>query len=74
MTLQGRLETSICPKVVAPYLFCFFFEAYYFSFPSSRSSPAPRASSVATVVSSVAPTAGATVLAVAGCQRHALDP
>jgi hypothetical protein len=37
---------------------------HYFSFPSSRLSPAPRASSVATVASSVAPTAGATILAV----------
>jgi hypothetical protein len=46
-------------------LFVFFCEADYFSFPSSRSSPAPRASTVATVVSSVAPAAGATALAVA---------
>jgi hypothetical protein len=42
-----------------------FCEAHYFSFPSSRLSPAPRAPSVATVASSVAPAAGATVLAVA---------
>jgi hypothetical protein len=42
-----------------------FCEAHYFSFPSSRSSPAPRAPSVATVTSSVAPAAGATVPAVA---------
>jgi hypothetical protein len=42
-----------------------FCEAHYFSFPSSRSSPAPRAPSVATVASSVAPAAGATVPAVA---------
>jgi hypothetical protein len=42
-----------------------FCEAHYFSFPSSRSSPAPRAPSVATVASSVAPVAGATVPAVA---------
>jgi hypothetical protein len=42
-----------------------FCEAHYFSFPSSRSSPAPRAPNVATVASSVAPAAGATVPAVA---------
>jgi hypothetical protein len=41
-----------------------FCEAHYFSFSSSRSSPAPRAPSVATVASSVAPAAGAIVLAV----------
>jgi hypothetical protein len=49
----------------ALFVLFFFCEAHYFSFSSSRSSPAPRASSVATVVSSVAPAAGATVLAVA---------
>jgi hypothetical protein len=65
-TLQGRLETLVCPKVIAPLSVLFSFcEAHYFSFPSSRSSPAPRAPSVATVVSSVAPAAGATVPAVA---------
>jgi hypothetical protein len=42
-----------------------FCEAHYFSFPSSRSSPAPRAPNVATVASSVTPAAGATVPAVA---------
>jgi hypothetical protein len=42
-----------------------FCEAHYFSFPSSRSSPAPRAPSVATVASSMAPAAGATVPTVA---------
>jgi hypothetical protein len=45
-------------------LFVFFCEAHYSSFPFSRSSPVPRASSVATVASSVAPAAGATVLVV----------
>jgi hypothetical protein len=42
-----------------------FYEAHYFSFQSSRSSPVPRAPSVATVASSVAPTTGATVPAEA---------
>jgi hypothetical protein len=42
-----------------------FCEAHYFSFPSSRSSPVPRAPSLATVASSMAPVAGATILAVA---------
>jgi hypothetical protein len=37
-----------------------FCEAHYFSFPSSRPPPAPRAPSVATVASSVPPAAGAT--------------
>jgi hypothetical protein len=67
-TLQGCLETSVCPKVIAPCLFCFFYffcEAHYSSLTSSRSSSVPRASSVATVASSVAPAAEATVLAVA---------
>jgi hypothetical protein len=52
------------PKSLRPVLFSFC-EAHYFSFPSSRPPPVPRAPSVATVASSAAPAAGATAPAVA---------
>jgi hypothetical protein len=52
------------PKSLRPVLFSFC-EAHYFSFPSSRPPPGPRAPSVATVVSSSPPAVGATGPAVA---------
>jgi hypothetical protein len=58
------MPQSHCAMFVLFFYF-FFCEAHYSSLTSSRSSPAPRASSVATVVSSLAPAAEATVLAVA---------
>jgi hypothetical protein len=60
---RGVWRPRYAPKSLHPV--CFFCEAHYFSFLSSRSSPAPGASSVATVESSVAPAAGATVLSIA---------
>jgi hypothetical protein len=46
-------------------LFCFLFARLNLVFPSSRLPPAPRAPNMATVASSAAPAAGATVPAVA---------
>jgi hypothetical protein len=51
-------------KSLRPVLFSFC-EAHYFSFPSSRPPPAPRAPCVPTVVSSAPPAAGATGPAIA---------
>jgi hypothetical protein len=62
---RGVWRPRYAPKSLRPVCFVFLCEAHYSSFPSSRSSPAPRASSVATVASSMAPAVGATVLAVA---------
>jgi hypothetical protein len=61
---RGVWRPRFVPKSLHPVSFSFC-EAHYFSFPSSRSPPAPRAPSVATVASSVAPTVGAIVPAVA---------
>jgi hypothetical protein len=61
---RGVWRPRYVPKSLRPVSFSFC-EAHYFSFPSSRPPPVPRAPSVATVVSSVAPAAGATVPAVA---------
>jgi hypothetical protein len=61
---RGIWRPRYVPKSLRPVLFSFC-EAHYFSFPSSRPSPAPRAPSVAAVASSASPAAGATGPAVA---------
>jgi hypothetical protein len=61
---KGVWRPRYVPKSLRPISFSFC-EAHYFSFPSSRPPPAPRAPSVATMASSTAPAVGATVLAVA---------
>jgi hypothetical protein len=61
---RGIWRPRYLPKSLRPVLFSFC-EAHYFSFSSSRLPPAPRAPSVATVVSSAPPAAGATSPAIA---------
>jgi hypothetical protein len=61
---RGVWRPRYVPKLLCPTSFSFC-EAHHFSFPSSRPPPAPRRPSVATVVSSVPPAAGATGPAVA---------
>jgi hypothetical protein len=53
-TYRGVWRPRYVPKSLRPVLFSFC-KAHYFSFPSSRLPPAPRAPSVATVASSAAP-------------------
>jgi hypothetical protein len=57
---RGVWRPQYVPKSLRPVSFSFC-EAHYFSFPSSRPPPAPRAPSVTTVASSAALAAGATV-------------
>jgi hypothetical protein len=61
---RGIWRPRYVPKSLRPVSFSFC-EAHYFSFPSSRPPPTPRAPSVTTVASSAAPAAGATVPAAA---------
>jgi hypothetical protein len=61
---RGVWRPRYAPKSLRPVLFSFC-EAHQFSFLSSRPPPVPRAPNVATVASSMAPAAGATVPAVA---------
>jgi hypothetical protein len=61
---RGVWRPRYVPKSLRPISFSFC-EAHYFSPPSSRPPPAPRAPSVATVASSAPPTAGATGPAIA---------
>jgi hypothetical protein len=61
---RGVWRPRYAPKSLRPVLFSFC-EAHYFSFLSSRPPPVPRAPSVATMASSAAPAAGATVPAAA---------
>jgi hypothetical protein len=61
---RGVWRPRYVPKSLRPISFSFC-EAHYFSPPSSRPPPAPRAPSVATVASSTPPTAGATGPAIA---------
>jgi hypothetical protein len=61
---RGVWRSRYAPKSLRPILFSFC-EAQYFSFSSSRPPPVPRAPSVATVASSVAPAAGAAAPTVA---------
>jgi hypothetical protein len=61
---RGVWRPQYVPKSLRHVSFSFC-EAHYFSFPSSRPPPAPRAPSVATVASSAPPAAGATGPAVA---------
>jgi hypothetical protein len=61
---RGVWRPRYVPKSLRPVSFSFC-EAHYFSFPSSRPPPAPRAPSVATVASSAPPAAGATCPAIA---------